>query len=240
MKLRALIVDDERLARAALRTLLASRPDVEIVGEADCLAAAREAITQLAPDVVFLDVQMPDGTGFDLFDQVDVTCAVVFVTAYDAFALRAFEVNARDYLVKPVSSADLDRALKRLVHMETSPPKQGQLELDDVVCLHEGNRIKFTAVRDVVYIMAADDYTEVHLSAARTVLVQTTLREWEARLPSRRFVRVHRSHLVNLGFVEEVGQDAGAWYLRLRGTADALPMSRRYAQALRARLAVAR
>jgi len=238
MKLRALIVDDERLARAALRNLLDQRSDMDVVGEADGLATAKRAIVALTPDVVFLDVQMTDGTGFDLFDQIDVSCAVVFVTAYDSFALRAFEVNARDYLVKPVSAQDLDRAIGRLRSPEvTKPHVPSQLELDDVVCLSEGNRIRFTPVRDIVYITAADDYTEVHLLSGQAALVQTILREWELRLPARRFVRLHRSHLVNLGFVEEVGSDGGTWYARLRG-AVTLPMSRRYAQLLRSRLSV--
>jgi two-component system, LytTR family, response regulator len=236
---RVLIVDDERLARVALRSLLSERSDVDIVGEASSVATAKQAIAELDPDVLLLDVQMPDGTGFDLLKQIDVDCDVVFVTAYDTFAVRAFDVNALDYLVKPLAQADVTRVLRRLTTSgvsTTSPP--ARLELDDTVCLHEGQRMRFVSVREIVYIGAAGDYTDVHLVNGLTVLAPVALRDWEFRLPTRCFVRAHRSNLVNLGFIEEVINAGGVWTMRLRCLDTELPMSRRFARALKSRFEV--
>jgi two-component system, LytTR family, response regulator len=240
MSYRAVVVDDERLSRVALRALLEQRADVEVVGEADCVDAAARLVSELQPDVVFLDVQMPGASGFELFDRVDVTGRVVFVTAYDEYAVRAFEVNALDYLVKPVTHAALERSLGRLVSPEepepAPEPPPRRLSLDDVVCLHEGQSIKFVCVRGIVYLAAADDYTEVHLEDGKVALVATSLRQWAQQLPPDRFARTHRVNLVNLAFVDEVVQESGAWTVRLRNLDVSLPMSRRFAQGLKTRL----
>ena len=232
---RALIVDDERLARVALREVLEIRPDVEVVGEADCIDTAVQLVGELRPDVIVLDVQMPGESGFDLFDRAEVTASVVFVTAYDEYAVRAFEVNALYYLVKPVGPEQIDRSLKRLCTTEPPAPTR-PLDLDDVVCLNEGQSMKFASVKSIVFISAADDYTEVHTDSGKVALVPTALREWEERLPAERFARTHRSTLVNLSYIDEVLHEGGTWTVTLRGVEATLPMSRRFAQALRKRL----
>lgn len=236
--LRALIVDDERLARVALRSLLEERGDVEVVGEADGVAAARQRLAELKPDVVFLDVQMPGGSGFDLFAG-GLTPKVIFCTAYEQHAVRAFEVNALDYLVKPVSPEQVDRALRRL--QGPADPKAedaaGPLLLDDLVALREAHALRFAPARDITYILAADDYSEVHLASGKLALVDVTLRRWEARLPARDFVRIHRSTLVNLHHVERVEYADERWVVVLQRDAGTLPVSRRIGRELLDRLA---
>jgi two-component system LytT family response regulator len=239
MKHTVLIVDDERLARLALRRLLEERPDIEVVGEARSIQTAAEQLAELSPEIVFLDVEMPGGSGFDLFGLCDVRARVVFVTAYDDYAVRAFEVNALDYLVKPVQAEHIDRVLQRVDRPEVKPsPPTSALVGNDVVCLMEASAMKFARVSDITHIAAADDYTEVYLATGRMALVAVPLREWEERLPSDRFVRTHRSLLVNLHYVEEVTHADGRWLIRLRDVPSPLPMSRRFAQSLRKSLRV--
>ncbi len=242
MTLRALIVDDERLARLALRSLLEERPDVTVVGEADSVVAARQRVAELKPDVVFLDVHMPGGSGFELFRE-GLAAKVVFCTAYEQFAVRAFEVNALDYLVKPVGPEQIDRALSRLQVAPTAngapaatPPNDAALALDDLVSLREAHTLRFTRVRDVTHIQAADDYSEVHLVAGLAALVDVTLRRWELRLPASDFVRIHRSTLVNLHHVAEVRHADGHWQVVLQGVAEPLVVSRRVGRELGERL----
>ena len=233
---RALIVDDERLARAGLRKLLEAREDLEVVAEASNVDLAIESLEKHKPDVMFLDIQMPDASGFELFDRVEVRAHVVFVTAYSEHALRAFEVNALDYLVKPVDPRDIERALSRLGTEPLSPRDDSKLlTLDDVVVLHEGQRIRFARVAEIVFIASADDYSEVHLASGTTVLVGVTVKRWEERLPSVRFARIHRSFLVNVAFINDVIQESGQWRVNLRtkNREKTLPMSRRFAQSLK-------
>jgi two-component system LytT family response regulator len=234
MKLRALIVDDERLARVELSRLLAARPEVEVVGEAADAAEAARRIAELRPDVVFLDVQMPGRSGFDLLDDVDGGFEVVFVTAYDAHALRAFEVNALDYLLKPVNPARLAETIARLVSRPAERPTDRRLEGDDYLFLSGDRRPRFVKVSTIACIRGADDYTEIVLAGGDTSLVHRPLKDWEARLPEKRFVRVHRTAIVNLDFVERV-ERAGDEHFQivLRGIAGPVPMSRRHAARLK-------
>jgi two-component system LytT family response regulator len=231
MTWRALIVDDERLARLALRGLLEERSDVEIVGEADSVASTRRSVAALHPDLVFLDVQMPGGSGFELFRE-RFEPRVVFCTAYEQFAVRAFEVAALDYLMKPVSREQIDRALARL---ESPPEIPGVLGLDDLVSLRESNAMRIVHPRDITFIQAADDYSEVHLVVGPAALVNVTLRRWEEQLPAESFARIHRSSLVNLRHVESVQTGESACEVVLRA-GPRLPVSRRMAGELRKRL----
>lgn len=232
MKWRALIVDDERLARAALKQLLAERDDVEVVGEADSVASARLRVKELDPDVVFLDVQMPGEAGFALVDGA-LRAKVIFCTAWEQYAVRAFEVNALDYLVKPVGPEQVDRALRRLGAPEPQEPGE-VLRLEDSVALREAHALRLAPVRDITHIKAADDYSEVHLAHGAPALVEVTLRKWEERLP-RDFVRIHRSTLVSLRHVAEVELHDGRWQVKLRD-GQRLEVSRRMASELKERL----
>lgn len=238
MTLRTLIVDDEYLARVALLDLLRHHRDVDIVGEADSIQAAAAQIAEHEPDLVFLDIELPDGSGFDLFDRADVQGHVVFQTAYGDHALRAFEVNALDYLVKPADPSQVDRALARARETPKITLSRGATStwnLDDRVRLQEGKRVRFCRVRDIAYVQAADDYAEVHLSNGEAALVTQRLQHWESRLPNC-FVRIHRSTLINVELREELVQVDGAWQVRLQGCQEPLTVSRRLARAVKAKL----
>ncbi|WP_032968656.1 LytR/AlgR family response regulator transcription factor, partial [Stenotrophomonas maltophilia] len=163
--LRVLIVDDARLARQELRTLLSALPWVQCVGEADDVPAARDAIARLAPDLVLLDVQMPSGSGFDVLDGLETAPAVVFVTAYDTYAVRAFQANALDYLVKPVEASRLLEALQRVREREVvaaeAPESRGTLGAQDQVFVREGERCWFVAVSEIRRLVVDGNYTRL-------------------------------------------------------------------------------
>ena len=147
-RLRVLLVDDERLARAELRRLLQAHPDIDIVGEAVDAADGLRQITELEPDLVFLDVQMPGGSGFDLLAALDAAPDVIFTTAYDRYALQAFEVNALDYLQKPVQAARLAAALDRHAQRRGREPAR-QAQTDRKLFIRDGERCWFVALRDI-------------------------------------------------------------------------------------------
>lgn len=237
MTYRALLVDDERLARKELRSMLADHDAIEVVGEADGVAPAAEQIRTLDPDIVFLDIQMPGETGFDLFHAVDQPLQVIFVTAYDQHAIRAFDVNALDYLLKPVHPNRLARAIERLSENDAPQPAPAPaLELSDRLCLTDNGRMHFFRVGEIVYIAAAGDYTEVHLTGNRMQLALRPLHAWEERLPDRHFVRIHRSTLVNLEHVTAVKRTRSYSYRVHLDAVDApVTMSRRYAAKVKER-----
>lgn len=245
--LRILIVDDERLARRALRSILAPRDDIEIVGEAGGVDEAVARIRETMPDVVLLDIQMRRETGFDLLDRIDTPVHVIFVTAYDEYAVRAFEVNALDYLLKPVEPKRLAQALQRVRITDRVLPcdlgdqpadNPGTFRYDDLFFYEESRQPRFIRIRDIVYIEAAGNYTELHLDDETTALTSNTLRTWEERLPAKHFVRIHRSTLINVGHVERMDRAANYTYdVFVTGRNAPLAMSRRRAKQLKDRLA---
>ncbi|HYP50119.1 MAG TPA: LytTR family DNA-binding domain-containing protein [Pyrinomonadaceae bacterium] len=233
---KALIVDDERLARNKLRKMLAEFPNVEIVGEADGVDSAIEVIEKSAPDVVFLDVQMIGASGFDLLEKVENDFQTIFVTAYDEYAIRAFEVNALDYLLKPVKPERLKQAIERLSSQSKPEITAKVLEPDDFLFLNLGRKSKFVAVNSIKYILAADVYSEIYLATGERALLLKPLNDWERQLPQKNFVRIHRSAIVNLAFVERVeNQFNYSYQVFLSGESKPVSMSRRFAARLKER-----
>jgi len=234
-KLRAIIVDDERLARADLRSMLAELENIEIAGEAENVGAAAEMIQQENPDLVFLDIQMPGESGFDLLARVDLRAHVVFVTAFDEYAIRAFEVNAVDYLLKPVNPDRLKVAIERVERREAaSTANQHDLRYDDALLLTFNTHRKFIRVNSIVCIQSAADYTELLTSDGKKGLVRKTMSEWEERLPGEYFCRVHRTTIVNIDLIEAIEKkDADSYQICLKGIATPFPVSRRYAGLLK-------
>lgn len=240
--LTAVVVDDERLARRELLRLLGDHPDVEVVGEADSAMAARTVIAAQRPAVLFLDIQMPGETGFDLLDGLDEPPRVIFVTAYDRFALRAFEVNALDYLLKPVHPERLAEALRRVREQAAPGPSAAEgenlppLTLDDRLFVTAGNRSGFVPVEAIVAIEAEGDYSRLTTRRGRRYLLLKSMKEWERRLPSQQFVRIHRSTIVNVADIAEMERESGQGYrVRVRHLDYPLAVSRRYAARLRER-----
>jgi two-component system LytT family response regulator len=245
--MRVLIVDDEPLARERIRTLLAAEPDVEIAGEHGDGVSAAEAILEDAPDVVFLDVQMPGMTGFEVVGAVGAERMplVVFVTAYDEFALRAFDAHALDYLVKPVGMERFRAAVERARTQLRGRDREGlesrlrtlveaarPAEHMDRFLVKRGSRFVFVRVEDVRWLEAADNYVNVH-TASGAELLRSTLSSLEARLDPRRFVRVHRGAIVNIDHLQTMeawGQ--GEYLLTLAGGAQ-ITSSRTYRARIR-------
>jgi two-component system LytT family response regulator len=223
--MRALIVDDERLARAELRRLLAAHPDVEIAGEAANGPQALDAVAALGPDLLFLDVQMPGMTGFDLLERLETVPQVIFTTAYDAYALKAFEVNALDYLMKPVAPERLAAALARL------RPAARRDALDQVF-VRDGDRCWIVRVSDIFLFESEGNYTRVCFRAERP-LVRRTLNALEQRLDPGTFFRASRAQMFNLKWIESVDETvSGGLVVTLRGERT-VELSRRRSDKLR-------
>lgn len=233
---RAAIVDDERLARAEMRRLLAAHPGIEIVTEAGSVAEAESVLTAARPDLLFLDIRMPDGTGFDLLDRLETVPRVIFTTAHDEFALRAFKVNALDYLLKPVEPKRLAEALARLSDRPTRPdpvsPAATVLTAADRVFLRDGDECWFVRLGEVRVFEADGRGTLLHL-AERSVRTHRTLGQLEARLDPATFFRANRQQIVTLRWIDTVDE----WFngqLRARLTdGTKITLSRRRARAFR-------
>jgi two-component system LytT family response regulator len=239
--MKAIVVDDERLARLELRRLLRAHPEIEIVGEARNAAEAEKKITELRPDLIFLDVQMPARTGFELLQTLIDPPRVIFTTAFDQHALRAFEFGAVDYLLKPIEPARLARALARVFSNHNAPPSDnaavaGTLSEDDQVFLKDGERCWFVRVGEIRLLESEGNYARVYFGEHRPLLPRT-LQVLEMRLDPKCFLRVSRRHLVNLRFIRKVDPSVeGGLTLRLAESDPAIRVSRRRAQGLRERM----
>jgi two-component system, LytTR family, response regulator len=205
--MRVIVVDDEDLARGIVREYLASHPDVQIVGECSNGFDAVKAITELKPDLLFLDIQMPKLNGFEVLDLLDAKPRVIFVTAYDSYAIKAFEVNAVDYLLKPFSRDRFEKALLRAAGQAGDEPPDaidnlirstrsmtGPLER---ILVRDGSRVHVIPSPMVDHIEAQDDYVSIH-SGGKKYLKLERISDLETALDPKRFVRIHRSHIVNI------------------------------------------
>ena len=223
--IRALLVDDEPLANAGLRTLLDGHPDIEVIGEARGGREAIRAISELRPDLVFLDVQMPRVDGFEVLREIDSETipAIIFITAYEEFAVRAFEVNALDYLVKPITVERLHVALDRVRHNLVQATAYTSR-----IMVRVGNRQLLIAVPDVDWI-EADDYCSIVHARGASHVIRETLGSLAARLDPATFARVHRSAIINVARVRELRRQrlGGLAAILADGTAVAISRSRR-------------
>lgn len=243
--LRALIIEDEPAARADLRALLAAHPQVTVVGEAETVDTARARLAAGGYDLVFLDVNLIGGNGFDLLPFVPDTARVVFATAYEHHAIRAFEVNALDYLLKPIAPARLAECLRRhraapaaIDRAATDPAAPPRLRGDDQVFLKTGVLTgRFARVSDIGVISSSSNYTEVALAGGQVLLVRRTLKEWEALLPAEDFVRAHRTVIVNTVRVVSLRRASVAvTHVQLEGLPGVTKISFRYLGGVRQRL----
>jgi two-component system LytT family response regulator len=253
--LNVILIDDERRVRNALRQTLEECGGVNVLAEADTIESARQTLAaHPEADGIFLDIQLPGGTGFDLVPDIPDMKKVVFVTAYDQYAIRAFEVNALDYIMKPATPERLEQSLHRLrLHRKNQSQSQGTptlgasstppaentlaqktLALSDQLLLKFGTKSRFIPLDDLVFVRSADNYTELHVEDGSIALMRKTLEEWAESLPPEIFLRLHRSTLVNKHFVEEIFlESAGKYCIRLTGVDELFPISRSYASAVR-------
>jgi two-component system, LytTR family, response regulator len=215
--LRVLLVDDEALARRRLRTLLAGEPGMEIVGECADGAQAVSAIRELKPDLVFLDVQMPELDGFEVIERIGASAmpAVIFITAFDDYAVNAFEHGAVDYLLKPVEKKRFEQTLARARERVERRPAESRDQLNDLlrhlgaraaparIGVKAGGKTLFVQTAEIFWIQARDDVARIHL-AESFIDVREPLSRLESRLPAGDFLRVHRSAIVNVAHIREV------------------------------------
>ena len=237
---RAVIVDDERLARRELAFLLQSHPEIAVAGEAGSVPEAVALLEAVRPDLIFLDVQMPRENGFELFERTRVTAGVIFVTAHDEFAVRAFEVNALDYLMKPVNPLRLRQAIERFLGCGPRRPAGPRaLAYEDTIFVAVGPAPRFVRLSSLVCILAEGDYTRLVGTAGSLGLVLKSMKEWEAVLPERQFCRIQRSVIINCERVERFEPWFNSSYqVYLQHQPQPFTMSRRLARRFRARFGV--
>jgi two-component system, LytTR family, response regulator len=228
--MKVFIVDDERLGRAELRRLLAAHPEFELVGEARTGEEALRLIPELGPDLLLLDIQMPGMSGFDLLDRLDDLPQVVFTTAYDQYAIKAFEVNALDYLLKPIAPDRLAAALAKV------KPRQEPARLEQVF-VRDGDRCWIVRLPEIFLLESEGNYTRVHFGAERP-LIRRSLNALEERLDATTFFRAGRKEIINLKWIERVDVAvAGGLVVTLRGGRQ-VELSRRQSAKLKERLSL--
>ena len=213
--IKAIIVDDEELGRSIIQEYLTNHPQVEVVAECRDAHEALDAIDKHNPDLIFLDIQMPEINGFELLEMLDEHPGIIFSTAYDQYALKAFEVNAVDYLLKPYDLERFNLALERAIHSIQSDPGQDDTikKLLQTIQTHtqylerllikQAGRIVIISCKEISSIKAMDDYAEI-ATARESYLIQQSLNHLEERLNPDQFVRVHRSYIVNIDAIRDI------------------------------------
>jgi len=232
---KAIIIDDERLARAELKKLLLEFPSVEVIGEAANAKEGLEKIESLSPDLIFLDIQMPGKTGFDMLTELDSAPHVIFTTAYDEYALKAFEVNALDYLMKPIEPRRLADALQKLQQVEEKELasavagfNRSILTEQDQVFVKDGERCWFVKLADVRMFESVGNYAKVFFGTYKPLILKS-LNALEERLDEKVFFRANRKHIVNMRMIEKIEPYFnGGLLLEIRG-GEKVEVSRRQA-----------
>lgn len=230
--MKALIIDDERLARNELRRLLKGQPNVEVVGEAQNADEALELVRTLRPDLIFLDVQMPGRDGFQLLEELDDVPAVIFTTAYDEYALKAFEVSAIDYVLKPIVPARLALAISKVLSSvaRLSPPASSNRH----VFVRDGERCWFVPLREIMLFESEGNYTRLYFGTNRPLLLRS-LNYLETRLDPNLFFRASRKHILNIGAIQSMEPWLnGGFRVKLHGGFE-VEMSRRQAHKFQGR-----
>jgi two-component system, LytTR family, response regulator len=230
MTLKAIIVDDERLARAELNKLLKEHPEIEVIAEASNVDEAIEKIDELNPDLIFLDIQMPGKTGFDLLTELNRTPHVIFTTAYDEYALKAFEVNALDYLLKPIETNRLAEAIHKLKVAEEKEEQLNNarsiLSDKDQVFVKDGEKCWFVKLGEIRLFESVGNYARVFFGTNKPLILKS-LNALEERLDTKTFFRANRKHIINLNMIEKVEPYFnGGLLLELKG-GDKIEVSRR-------------
>jgi two-component system LytT family response regulator len=234
--LKAIIVDDERLARINLRKLLEPFPEIEIAGEAGSCESAVALINFYNPQLIFLDIQLSGETGFDLLEVIEKSIDIIFVTAYDEYAIRAFEVNAIDYLLKPVNPERLKVAMDRVIAREKKHKNEAKsYEYSDSIYVRLNNySSRFIKISSITFIEPVGNYSRIVTIEGKHCLVLKTLRQWQEELPDNNFVRIHRSSIVNIEHVERIEKKSNTQHRAyLKNIQEPLEVSRRYAKRLK-------
>jgi len=242
---KVLIIDDEPLARRLVKEYLKDYSNFELVGECGDGFEALKAIQELKPDVLFLDIQMPKINGFELLEVLTDRPMVIFTTAYDEYALKAFDMNAIDYLLKPFSKERFQNALSKLENSETQQQKLTELierqefhsESENRIVIKDGATIKIIAMDDVDYFEAYDDYVKIH-AKDKVHLKKQTMNHYENVLKNKQFVRIHRSSIINIHRLAKIESFEKNSYVAILSNGAQLAISRNYYPKLKIRLGV--
>ena len=248
MNITAIIVDDEPYARDDISELLLAHQNVRVVGEAATLDEARALLILYKPDLVFLDVQLLGGNGFELVPDIPPTTEVIFVTSFEQYAVRAFEINALDYLLKPVSDERLASSIYRIQNKKTHENKCEKLtdnlrhsppfNCDDRILIKTEKEQRFVMISEITAITSiGGNYTKVHLKDNTSIISHKTFKTWEQLLPESVFLRIHRMVIVNLNDIDRISLDIyGGHQVHLLGYEHAFSASRRMLPKLKARI----
>jgi len=236
-RLTTLIIDDERLARINLRKKLNMFPEIEVIGEANSIETGIRAISEHNPDLLFLDIKLSDGTGFDLLNQAEFRGRVIFQTAYDEYACRAFEINALDYLLKPVTKERLKKVIENITALsgENNALNNHVFRYDDRIMIEQSRRIYFIKVENIICIKAVREYTSIFEKGGKEYVVLKSIGDWQKELPEEHFARIHRNCIVNFNYVEQSERQGNTANIFLTGMHEAILISRGYYKLLKTR-----
>ncbi|HVZ95770.1 MAG TPA: response regulator [Chitinophagaceae bacterium] len=230
--MKVIIIDDEQLARSIVKEYLQPYQNIEIVAECSDGFEGMKAIMQFGPDLIFLDVQMPKINGFEMLELIEKPPAVIFTTAFDEFAIKAFEQNAVDYLLKPFSKERFDRAIQKYLSHPAGTSLQPVIDTvsksvaqQSRIVVRDGNKIKIIPLSQVQYIEAADDYVKI-MTAAGSFLKKQTMNFFEQSLSIYQFIRIHRSFIVNTQFITRIDVHEKDSHVLLLSTGAGLPVSK--------------
>ncbi len=229
--LSVIIVDDEYLARVNLIKHLEVFENISVIGEADSCKTAIQVIEKQKPHLIFLDIQLLGESGFDILDKINSDIQTIFVTAYDEYAIRAFEVNAIDYLLKPINPERLALAISRI--KKEAPPvsiSKEKFNYEDSVYVNlNAKKSKFVKIKHIQFISSCGNYTRLHLVGGYSPIILKTMKQWLEELPLNSFIRIHHSTIININFVEKIEKIGyNRHYLILNNLKEPLPISRRY------------
>jgi two-component system LytT family response regulator len=236
-RLTALIIDDERLARLNLRKKLIMHSEIEVIGEASSVETGMKAIRELNPDLLFLDIKLSDGTGFDLLNRVEFKGKVIFQTAYDEYACRAFEINALDYLLKPITKERLKSVINNIINSENEKNSHTiqRFRYDDRIMIEQKKNIHFIKVENIILIKAEREYTTLYEKGGKEFLVLKSIGDWQKELPDEHFARVHRNSIINFNYIERSERLGNTARLFLLSIPEPLSISRGYYKLIKTR-----
>ena len=224
---RVIVIDDERSAREELKSALKGYAGFEVIGEAKNADEAKEQIIAKRPDLIFLDIQMPEKTGFELLESLDEVPAVIFTTAFNQYAVQAFEINALDYLMKPIREERFAKAIEKYrnsVNQKSAGDKV--LPADRQIFIKDGEKCYFIRLSDIYMIESVDNYSRLYFEQKK-VLMKRSLRQWEEMLDAMQFFRISRTHIINTQYIQQVNAEAkGKLTIRLK-TGELLEVSGR-------------
>jgi two-component system LytT family response regulator len=226
-----IIVDDERLAREGLKNMLKEFPEIQIVAEASNVDEALEMIDKLKPQLLFLDINMPEKTGFDLLEELIETPVVIFTTAYNEFAIKAFEINALDYLLKPIGNDRLREAVqkaKKQIEEIKVQSQRAELQPDERVFIRDGDRCWFIKLEEIRMIESAGNYAKIHFDRYQP-LIHRTLNSLDERLSHQMFFRANRQQIINLNYIEKIEPFFNSGFLMFLKDGTKVEVSRRQA-----------